>query len=523
VSTTVGGSSRPTQRARHPLALRGGRAAAGLRAPLALLAAIPRAGRACFLIAFVNGAIWGVLVLPFNVPDETTHFAYAQYLAETGRPPPGGDRSPFSTQERVALDHLFTFRVIGDPKARGILTSHEERGLRSALARHPIPVGEGGATSVTDQPPLYYALEAIPYWLSPSHDILARLEFMRLFSALLAAGTVLAVFMFLRELLPASPWAWTVGALVVAFQPTFALIAGGVQADNLLFLTSPLVFWMLMRSYRRGLTMPRALALGAAIAAGLLTKLTFIGLLPGIAAALALLGWRAARADGWRSTRMIAATVATAVLPAALYALLNVTAWHRGSPWAGGVSDVTTNALPNGVTITLGQTLEYIWQLYLPRLSFMHAYFGNYPLWNTWLNGSIGHLGWLDYTFPTWVYSAGRYLLYVLVALALATLVRLRQRIPPVLPIFACFGLMAAGLMAAIGYAGIRYRLANNGLPFEQARYIFPLLPLYAVFIVLAARGLGPRSAGVLGSALVALAMIHGLFAETLTISRYYG
>jgi hypothetical protein len=41
--------------------------------------------------------------------------------------------------------------------------------------------------------------------------------------------------------------------------------------------------------------------------------------------------------------------------------------------------------------------------------------------------------------------------------------------------------------------------------------------------MVLAARGVGRRWAPALGAALVVLAMAHGLFAETLTISRYYG
>jgi hypothetical protein len=120
------------------------------------------------------------------------------------------------------------------------------------------------------------------------------------------------------------------------------------------------------------------------------------------------------------------------------------------------------------------------------------------------------------------VYNDGRWLLYALLALALAGLVRLRGGIRPLLPIFVCFAVMAVGLLGAIGYAGIRYRL-SNGYPFEQARYLFPLLPLYATFVVLAARGLPRRWAPSLGGLLVVLAMTHGLFAETLTISRYYG
>jgi hypothetical protein len=347
---------------------------------------------------------------------------------------------------------------------------------------------------------------------------------MRLLSALMAAGTVLAIFLFLRELLPRSPWAWTVGALVVAFQPTFDFIAAGVQADNLLFLTAALTFFMVMRAYRRGLTMRRAIALGGVVAAGTLTKLTFLTLLPGIALALIVLGWRASSSEGRRhAIKMVAAAIATICLPVALYAVLNFAVWDRGGPTAGGISGATNNALPAGGTVTLHQTLDYIWELYLPRLWFMHhAYFGAYPLWNLWFDGLIGHFGWLDFTFPQWVYTDGQYLFYGLAALALLGLFQLRASVKRMLPIFFCFGVMIVGLLAAIGYAGIRYRL-TTGYPFEQARYLFPLLPLYGLFIVLVARGLGPRWAGALGAALVVLAMAHGLFAETLTISRYYG
>jgi 4-amino-4-deoxy-L-arabinose transferase-like glycosyltransferase len=484
---------------------------------------VPRAGRVCFLLAFVNAAIWGVVVPPFQVPDEISHFGYTQYLAETGKPPPQGTRLQYSPQEQLALANLAFFSVVGRPQLRGIFTTAENRALRAALATHPSPVGQGGSSAATNQPPLYYALEAIPYWLSPSHEILARLAFMRLLSALMAACTVLAVFLFLRELMPGSPWAWTVGALAVAFQPTFSFIAAGVHGDNLLFLASAVTFLLLLRAYRRGLTMPRALAIGAITAVGVLAKLTFIALLPGIGLALVLLAWRALPEGRARALKMLVAAVAVAAIPIALYALLNVVAWHRGSPTAGGVAGATNNALPGGGVVTLHETLDYTWQLYLPRLWFMHhTYFAEYPLWATWLDGSIGHFGWLDYTFPSWVYRDGQHLFYLLAALALLGLVRVRSAIRALLPIFICFGVMALGLLGAIGYAGIRYRL-STGTPFEQARYLLPLLPFYALFIVLVARGVGRRWAPALGGALVVLAMAHGLFAETLTISRYYG
>ena len=78
-------------------------------------------------------------------------------------------------------------------------------------------LGSGDALTATGQsPPLYYALEAIPYKLTPSSKVLDELMAMRLLSALMGALTVLLVFLFLRELLPAlalgvagrerSPW-----------------------------------------------------------------------------------------------------------------------------------------------------------------------------------------------------------------------------------------------------------------------------------------------------------------------------
>src|SRR5262249_19965108 len=48
----------------------------------ATFARVPVAARWCFGIALLNAVIWGLIVPPFQVPDETGHFAYTQYLAE---------------------------------------------------------------------------------------------------------------------------------------------------------------------------------------------------------------------------------------------------------------------------------------------------------------------------------------------------------------------------------------------------------------------------------------------------------
>jgi 4-amino-4-deoxy-L-arabinose transferase-like glycosyltransferase len=479
------------------------------------------------VIAFVNVAIWTVVIPPFMVPDEISHFGYTQYLAETGQPPPQTpDAGQYSLQENVALADLWFGAVIGSQLNRGIFTTPDEAQLRAALAVDNSPLGPGGVTPTTNQPPLYYALETIPYWLSPSNNILTRLVFMRLLSALMAAGTVLAVFLFLRELMPNTPWAWTVGALMVAFQPMFDFIGAGVQSDNLLYLASALTFLAIARAWGRGLTAGRSAAIGAALAIGVLAKLTFLALVPGAALALLVLAWRA-RPAGWgNAARMLAVGVGVAAAPAALYVLLNLTVWSRGTALAGGLSSVASGPGPlaHGVGVTWHEIVDYAWQLFLPKLPFMnHIYFpGYYPLWQTWLDGSVGHFGWLDYTFPLWVYSDFRWLVYGLAALGAIGLYRVRAAMRPLLGLFACYAAMAAGLLVVIGYLSAQAGLTGQ-YPFPQARYLFPLLAFYGLAIVLATKALPRRWAPVLGGLLVVLAMAHNLFAETLTISRYYG
>jgi 4-amino-4-deoxy-L-arabinose transferase-like glycosyltransferase len=484
---------------------------------------IPRAGRTCAAIALVNAVAWSIVVPPFHVPDEISHFGYAQYLAETGKPPPQAPGvAQYSPQEQLALERLHFFTVVGRADQRPIWTTPDDRGLRTALAEDASPRGPGGASSATNQPPLYYAIAAVAYRLSPSTGILDRLALMRLVSALLAAATVLCVYLFVRELLPGTPWAWTVGALAVAFQPTFMFVAAGVQGDNLLFVASAAVLLVLARAFRRGLTVRRGVLLGVATTAGVLGKLTFLAFVPGIALALLLLALPPGHDRGVR-LRAAAAVTAIVAAPVALYALLNVTVWSRGGATAGGV---TSGTVATGA-VGLRERLVTIWQEALPRLPFMHDAFPGYAPRSLWLHGFVGHFGWLDYAFPEWVYELATavFLLVAMLALAgIAAAIRARgwAGLAWRRPFALVLAVLAAGLVGVIGWQGAAYR-AQTGYVFEQARYLLPLLGLYGLLVALAARGAGRRWGPAVGAALVVLAMAHGLFAELLTISRYYG
>ena len=58
-------------------------------------------------------------------------------------------------------------------------------------------------------------------------------------------------------------------------------MSGAVNPDAQLFAISAALFYCLARGFRRGITLRLAVAIGTMIAVGFMTKLNFLGLLPG--------------------------------------------------------------------------------------------------------------------------------------------------------------------------------------------------------------------------------------------------
>ena len=493
------------------------RAARRLKASVVRL---PRAAWWCAAIAFLNVAAWTIITPPFQVPDETSHAAYTQYLAERGKVPNEPRGLVYSTEEAELLEALLFVPTIGRPENHTLWTEVQGDAVE-AIDRGSLATGDGGGIqSNSNQPPLFFLLGAGVYLASPWDGLLERLALMRLVSALLAALTTLFTFLFLREVL-AQSWTWTIGALAVAFQPVFGFISGGVTPDAMLFTASAALFFALARTFRRGLTAQRGLSIGAAMAIGALSKLTFLALIPGVVVGLALLVWRSrARLAALPAAGMAAGVLAAA---AAAYVALNLVVWDR-TAWGGGIGTATVSATggaAGAATTGLTERLGYTWQLYLPRLPFMNDQFVDFPLYDTWFKGGIGLFGWLDTGFPEWAYTLALCLAVPLGLLALVTLARRRSVLIERWPEALTYGLMAAGLAVSIGFSGVRYR-KDTGLTFEQARYLLPLLPLYATAVALAALGAGRRAARSLGAAIVVLALGHGIFAQLLVIARYY-
>ncbi|UUY04116.1 hypothetical protein LRS13_00890 [Svornostia abyssi] len=85
-----------------------------------------------------------------------------------------------------------------------------------------------------------------------------------------------------------------------------------------------------------------------------------------------------------------------------------------------------------------------------------------------------------------------------------------------------CFGTVVVGLAFSIALVGYDYR-RTTGFTFEQVRYLFPLLGLYAAVVATATLGLGNRRAPALAVAMITLITLHGVSGLILTVGRYYG
>ena len=483
----------------------------------------PTGAYVCALIALLNALTWSLIVPLFQTPDEQAHVAYAQYIAEKGRPPSHGSPGQgVSEQERQLLTGLHWKAVVHRPWNRPLHSAAAHRRLERAVdtPANPVRQGPGGGT-VINYSPLYYAATAVAYRLSPATDLFDRVHAMRTVSTLLVALTVFLVFLFLRELLPGTPWAWSVGALAVAFQPLFEFIGGGVNNDNLVIAAATGTLLALAICFRRGLTPRTGIALGAWVAIGVLAKPSMVGLIPGIILGLTVLVLRESPNARRQALLGAGTAAAVAVIPLLLYAVVNTTVWDRGLFLAGAGVEKPGRVVYHSPN-TLGGRLDYLWQFYLPRLPSMSPAFHGYPLRDLWFNGFIGKFGALDYGFSKWVYDLALGVFAALLILAGRELVACREALRHRIWELATYAVIALGLLGLLNWLGYDLR-AGQVIGFEQARYLLPLLGLYAAVIALAARGAGRRYGPAVGVLIVSVAITHSVVAMLLTLTRYYG
>jgi 4-amino-4-deoxy-L-arabinose transferase-like glycosyltransferase len=445
------------------------------------------------------------------VPDEVAHVAYAQSLGETGKPPSQPRAIMVSPEEATAMAHS----RFGDGHARTLRAAVWARSQqRQLVVDGQVPSSRRAAIEMggkEPEPPLYYALESIAYRAASGAPLIDRIAVMRLLSALLAGATALLCFLFVRECLPGRPWAWTVGGLGVAFVPMLGFISGGVNPDALLYALSAGLFLCVARAWRRGLTPRLAAAAGALIAAGLLTKVNFLGLVPGAVLGIVLAARRTTLAWDRRLLGLVGATVAVAGVLVALGVAFETVVWER--PFAVG-----RPAAPES-HVDLWAHVSYVWQVFLPRLPFQPPTTLTDPGYEQLFKSFVGAFGWMVVWLPAWGYRIAAIAALLLVVLAVRALAvdsrELRWRRRELLG----YAAMAGVLMLLIGLSA---DLRRDILHTVQGRYLLPLLPLFGVLLALGARGAGDRWGRAFGVAIVAGVVAWSLFGQLVTIAWFY-
>jgi hypothetical protein len=474
-----------------------------------------------FAIAALNFACWALITPPFQAPDEVDHFAYTQSLVERGEAPSRNPATPlprWSASENLALEDMsfFTDHQVGDSTVPWS-PMQERRYLEQVAELHPRADDGGGNETAATHGPIYYAALAPAYMLASSSP-LAQLTLMRLTSALIGALAVLFAFLLVRELAPGRPWLAVLAALLVAYEPMYGFISGAVNNDVGVNAGAAALEFLLLRMVRRGVTLPWGLLTGGLLILLPIVKATAFSLYPIAALAFVVAVWRhhRGRADvllGWLGLAL--GVVIVRELQVHLAGTFHpVTTSSTSAAGAVGVVSLAREH-PLGF-------LAYLWELLLPRLSFMAPHFvdtGN-PAFTIFVERGWGAFGWYDVFFSHWVY------LVIAAAMALVPLLGLlaiRREWAFVRRNVLELGLLVATPLAVMaGFEAAFYTTGTRPFLPEFGRYEFPAIVCLAALVVAALHAFGRRRALQAGVALLVAMIALSYAAQLVTLTSFY-
>jgi len=483
----------------------------------ARLAVVPRPLSLLLAVAAIQCVAWSVVIAPMNGPDESAHVAYVQHLAETGDGPSfnsvGGEQS---TEGHAAQAWGDLFATVGNVAARPGWTQAEQDRF-AALERslpHSARTDGNQANPVAQNPPLYYAWNAIPYELFRSGSLFTRMAFMRLWNLPLLLATIAFTWLAAGEAFGRRRLAQTVAAGAVGLLPQLDFMSGVVNPDNLLAAAWAAFAWLALAVLRRGPTRGTVLGLAAAAVVSVLTHGRGLAILPPTVLVLAIAFWRVR--SGERPPKLLLAGSGLAVVAATALAYAYSSAHGGVSSFGGEISKAA------GHSFDVGQFAEYVWQFYLPKLSFMAPKLGPpFGYRQVYIEEFYGTFGSLEVLFPRGVYDALQWAsgigLAALVGAVVAARHALRRRLSQV----AVLATMLLSTFALLHLSAYRDLLASPE-PLLQGRYLFPLLALFGLAIALVCDVLPRRAGAVLATGLLTAGVLLDLSGLGLSLARFY-
>jgi hypothetical protein len=479
----------------------------------------PRVARTVFAIAALNLGCWALITPPFQSPDEIDHFAYTQSLAERGEAPARNPASPaarWSSAENLALEDMsfFTDHQVGDTRPPWSRAQQSFYSLQVA-ALHPSSSNGGGNETAATHGPIYYAA-LVPAYALASSSPFSQLTLMRLTSALIGALAVLFTFLLARELVPTLPWLAVLAALLVAFQPMYGFISGSVNNDVGLNAAAAALELLLIRMLRRGMTLPWGLLTGGLLILLPVIKGTAYSLFPvaGVAVLAAVLRWhRREELPGWAA--LVGAAVAARELSVQLGGLFRPSAGN--TPGTGAVSNTANAVLEH----PLGY-LAYVWQVFLPRLSFMASHWETttYPGFVIFVERGWGAFGWYDVFFSHWVYIV--IFVFMLAALPLGLIAARRERAALRRNLPELGVLLLTPIAVIAGFEAAFYTPGTRPVIPEFGRYVFPAIAPVAVLVAGSLFAFGRRYVIPVGAGVLTATLALSYAAQLTTVAGFY-
>ncbi len=404
---------------------------------------------AVVVLYLLIAGLYAALTPPWQSPDEPAHYNYVAQVAGRGCCPiiEAGDWNAERREQVVSTGFL-----------EGVDLSWME------YEDH--------------QPPLYYVLAAPVFRLSGGSLIA-----LRLFSAALGAGIVIAAFYAAARLFPQQPAIALAAALFVGFVPQHAAILASVNNDSLAGLLlgvlmvvavgyignpirpdydgNPLPFDDSQR--------PHAAALGGVLGLIFLTKLTAYG--PGLVIVLAAIAWR------WRIEGRPAGWLVQQVFWAMLLGLGIGAWWWLRNASVYGFPDVLAQAAHNAVVVGQPRTAD--------RLAADGPVHYLREALRTMYRSFWGQFGWMGVPMQPRAYAAlGSFLVWALAGVAGSILWNRREAdIQPQ----QRAGLWTLAWAAIATVAEVVYY--NLTFVQFQGRYLYPALIPFALLVALGAWG----------------------------------
>jgi 4-amino-4-deoxy-L-arabinose transferase-like glycosyltransferase len=477
-------------------------------------AAVPPPLAALLGVIAIFGVTWALIVPPEQSPDSTSHFAYAQSLAENFALPGNPKRPGISTDQLQAITADNVNAITTSPaQVKPDWSAADYRRYLASVARTPPSRSDGGGPSTAaPNPPLYYLYADLAYWADSGGDAFSRMYAMQIWGVALLLLTVTGGWLLAGEVLGRRRLPQLACGAVVGLVPTETFLATSITPDALLVTLWTMALWLGVRVIKRAARRGDAVALCAVAAAGILTKATSYALLPAVVFALAI-GW-------WARPKEERVTALRRLAPALLVLAVPVLAWVEYSRTQGRSPVNVVGPPVAGAHVNVGQFLSYVWQFYLPRLPFQTASIAESGAYfSIWIREGWATFGWLDVQIVNWVYSVIGWICGVFLVAGVAFVSRVRGRRN--LSLLAFFALALVGLLGLLHVTDYRAILAS-GFALFQGRYVLPVIGLFGLVVAFVVSRLpAPLRAPVCGAVLAGLLVLQVLSLGTVAETYY--